>query len=105
MALGSSGRTVVTDAAKAVKQRQNIRADNSVFFTGLLARRHVAALRIQHTRRRGGWFVLLARLLGPDHRLAMLQSQSGLRGDQLLPRGNLTVRSLSGEHRSIFRVA
>src|SRR5664279_5082883 len=34
MALASSGRDVITDAAKAAEQRQNIRTDSRVFFTG-----------------------------------------------------------------------
>jgi hypothetical protein len=34
MALESSGCVVITDAAKAAEQRQYIRADRRVFFTG-----------------------------------------------------------------------
>ena len=45
MALESSGRVVITDAAKAAEQRHNIRADSRVFFTDFPTRRRVAGLR------------------------------------------------------------
>src|SRR5580704_954430 len=45
MALESSGRVVITDAAKAAEQRYNIRADSRVFFTDFPTRRRVAGLR------------------------------------------------------------